>query len=117
MNDSKAAGRTPKFMRDLSEQEAPNMSENNTAEQPKARGLREASMRAAELREKMRTNQQAPDEYNEFYISPTVIPELPVRRCWIKNKPSAFLAPASLRQLNAASANPMDPSTSPHLNR
>jgi hypothetical protein len=47
----------------------------NTPAEGKSRGLREAAIRAEELRTRMRNNTQAPDMYDEFYISPTIIPE------------------------------------------
>lgn len=40
-----------------------------------ARGLREAAIRAEELRNRMRSNEMAPDMYDEFYIDPRIIPE------------------------------------------
>jgi hypothetical protein len=75
----KRPGRPPKI-RNTEEMENP-MTEatENTAENhytaPVSRGLREAAIRAAELREKMRDDSSDPTMYDDFYIDPRKIPE------------------------------------------
>lgn len=49
--------------------------ERQAKEAPVSRGLREASLRAEEIRNKMRGEQFDSQVYDEFYIDPRVIPE------------------------------------------
>lgn len=76
MNEPRPVGRPPKITRPTNFMEETPMSiETTPANDGKSRGLREAAIRAEELRTRMRTDKIAPDMYDEFYISPTIIPE------------------------------------------
>lgn len=78
----KGPGRPPKSriidevepkMTELRTIEGESVQDSNTA--PVTRGLREAALRAQELRDKMRDDSMDPTMYDEFYIDPRKIPE------------------------------------------
>jgi len=76
MNEPRPVGRPPKNPRPMNLMEESTMTyETASPVDGKSRGLREAAIRAEELRNRMRDDKQAPNMYDEFYISPTIIPE------------------------------------------
>jgi len=76
MNEPRPVGRPPKNLKPMNPLEETDMTTDFTpAQEGQSRGLREATIRAEELRNRMRMDKLAPDMYDEFYISPTIIPE------------------------------------------
>ena len=86
------------------------MTDNNAKKDdtaPVHRGLREAALRAEELRAKMRDDQYDTQMYDEFYIDPRIIPE-----GWDYNWKREFVAGQSeddhLTEMRVAGWEPVD---------
>jgi hypothetical protein len=81
---------------------------------PVSRGLREAAIRAEELRNKMRNDQYDSQMYDEFYIDPRVIPE-----GWDYNWKREFVAGQSeddhLIEMRVAGWEPVDAKRHPDM--
>ena len=81
---------------------------------PVHRGLREAALRAEELRNKMRDEQYDSQMYDEFYIDPRIIPE-----GWDYNWKREFVAGQSeddhLTEMRVAGWEPVDAKRHPNM--
>lgn len=77
MNDAKKPVRQAQFIRpDVeNEEQMETTTPIKTKTASASRGIREANLRAEEIRNRMRENEESANLYDEFYIDPRMIPE------------------------------------------
>ena len=90
------------------------MTDRNNKSAPASRGLREASLRAEEIRNKMRGEQYDSQMYDEFYIDPRLIPE-GWDYNWKRESIAGQIDDDHLIEMRMSGWEPVDAARHPHM--